>query len=73
MYPYPYEQYANEVKQTLDQLPWERLHRMVEMLETARLERRQVFIMGNGGSAAQGVVSGQPTGNGGRSATGGDS
>lgn len=44
--------YVSEVKQTLDNLPWEDIRRTVDILYQARLDDRQVFIMGNGGSAA---------------------
>jgi len=47
-----FKQYAAEIKQTLDQLPWFELQRAVDTLCTAWLADKQVFIMGNGGSAA---------------------
>jgi D-sedoheptulose 7-phosphate isomerase len=47
-----FKQYASEVKQTLDQLPWQEIQRVVEILRTAWLTNKQVFVMGNGGSAA---------------------
>jgi D-sedoheptulose 7-phosphate isomerase len=46
------ERYAVEVKETLDRLPWEAIRRTVDLLHRARSTDRQVFIMGNGGSAA---------------------
>jgi D-sedoheptulose 7-phosphate isomerase len=47
-----FEQYAVEVKQTLDRLPWQQLQQVVDVLCGAWLADKQVFIMGNGGSAA---------------------
>jgi D-sedoheptulose 7-phosphate isomerase len=44
--------YVQQVKETLDNLPWEAIQKTVSVLEEARLKDRQVFIMGNGGSAA---------------------
>jgi D-sedoheptulose 7-phosphate isomerase len=47
-----FKEYATEVKQTLDQLPWQKLQQVVDILRTAWLTGKQVFVMGNGGSAA---------------------
>lgn len=47
-----FKQYATEVKQTLDQLPWQEIQQVVDILRTAWLTNKQVFVMGNGGSAA---------------------
>ena len=47
-----YEQYAVGIKQTLDCLPWESIHHVVNLLHQARLAGQQVFVMGNGGSAS---------------------
>jgi D-sedoheptulose 7-phosphate isomerase len=44
--------YIVELHHTLDNLPVEQIEQVIQVLEQARLERRQVFIMGNGGSAA---------------------
>ncbi len=44
--------YIQEIKQTLDQLPWSAIQTTIAILHQARLNNRQVFIMGNGGSAA---------------------
>ncbi|MFC1944192.1 SIS domain-containing protein [Chloroflexota bacterium] len=44
--------YIEEVRSTLSRLPVEEIERIVEVLEKARAERRRVFILGNGGSAA---------------------
>jgi D-sedoheptulose 7-phosphate isomerase len=40
------------VRTTLSELPAEKIERMVEILDRARVEKRRVFIFGNGGSAA---------------------
>lgn len=47
-----YEQYVIGVKRTLDCLPWESINQVVNLLHQARLDGRQVFVMGNGGSAS---------------------
>jgi D-sedoheptulose 7-phosphate isomerase len=47
-----YMQYANELKQTLDHLAWGTLEKIVARIHQARVEGKQLFIMGNGGSAA---------------------
>lgn len=47
-----YETYASGIYATLDRMPWERIHYMVEVLHEARMNRRGVFVMGNGGSAS---------------------
>ena len=44
--------YAAEVSYVLDRLPFAQVDKAVELLHQARLKRRQVFIFGNGGSAA---------------------
>jgi len=46
------QRYVQEIKETLDRLPWEAVRQSVSALQEARLNNRQVFIMGNGGSAA---------------------
>lgn len=47
-----YEQYAAEVKRTLDHLPWPTVDKIVQVLHEARLNRQRVFVVGNGGSAS---------------------
>ncbi len=47
-----YKQYVVDIKQTLDSLPWESIHHIVHLLHQARLDGKQVFVMGNGGSAS---------------------
>ena len=44
--------YIMSLQETLDRLPQEKIAEVIDILEQARLEDRQVFIMGNGGSAA---------------------
>ena len=44
--------YFERVKKTLDMVDREALSQVMNLLEQSRLEDRQVFIMGNGGSAA---------------------
>jgi D-sedoheptulose 7-phosphate isomerase len=44
--------YIDKLKGVLDQVPWGDLSSIIEALEVARAEDRQVFIAGNGGSAA---------------------
>jgi D-sedoheptulose 7-phosphate isomerase len=48
----PIELYISELKQTLDRLPVHLIERVINLLHEARLSSRQVFIMGNGGSAS---------------------
>lgn len=47
-----YQAYVLDVQQTLDLLPWELIETMIEQLHQARLSGKQVFVIGNGGSAA---------------------
>ncbi|MBW7884358.1 MAG: SIS domain-containing protein [Caldilineaceae bacterium] len=47
-----YRQYAAELKETLDHIPWLAVNEVVDHVFTAWVEQRQVFIMGNGGSAS---------------------
>lgn len=44
--------YIDELKITLDQLSEEVIEQVLEILHDARLDNRQVFILGNGGSAS---------------------
>ena len=44
--------YISELQLVMDRLPAETIQNVIELLYQARLEHRQVFIMGNGGSAA---------------------
>ncbi len=47
-----YRQYARDLRQALDQMPWDDIDTIVEVLHAARLNGNHIFIMGNGGSAA---------------------
>ena len=44
--------YCQGLKQALDAIPTDAAERFLQLLETAYLEGRQVFLMGNGGSGA---------------------
>jgi D-sedoheptulose 7-phosphate isomerase len=48
----PVTDYLNTLHDTLDQLPIPDIETVIDVLYTARMEGRQVFIMGNGGSAS---------------------
>jgi D-sedoheptulose 7-phosphate isomerase len=44
--------YLDELGNILDQLPQDQIAQIIRTLKQARLERRQIFLIGNGGSAA---------------------
>jgi D-sedoheptulose 7-phosphate isomerase len=44
--------YLSDIQATLDRLPRDRVEHVVHLLHEARLSRRLVFILGNGGSAS---------------------
>ncbi|MEX2030604.1 MAG: GAF domain-containing protein [Anaerolineales bacterium] len=44
--------YMSDLQATLDRLPRDRVEHVVHLLHEARLSRRHVFILGNGGSAS---------------------
>ena len=46
-----FTRYQEELKSAIDQIPMDRFDQVVEILHQARLNGKQVFIMGNGGSA----------------------
>ena len=46
------KKYLSNVTVTLEELPVDKIAEVVELLEKVRRENRQVFIFGNGGSAA---------------------
>lgn len=48
----PIQTYINELQLTLERLPLELIDEVIQVLHSARLKGRQVFIMGNGGSAS---------------------
>lgn len=47
-----YRSYIVDIKRTIDALALELIEATVEQIHLARINQRQVFIMGNGGSAA---------------------
>lgn len=47
-----YQAYLLEIKRVLDRLPLDLIEATVEQLHQARVHQRQIFILGNGGSAA---------------------
>jgi len=47
-----YQAYLLEIKRILDRLPLDLIEATVERLHHARVHQRQIFILGNGGSAA---------------------
>jgi len=44
--------YVSQLQQSLNQLPKDRIVQVIDLLHSARLAGRQIFIMGNGGSAS---------------------
>jgi D-sedoheptulose 7-phosphate isomerase len=44
--------YVVELKATLDRLPWDKIEEAIGVLHHARMNDKQVLILGNGGSAA---------------------
>ena len=46
------QNYISTLHQTIDQLPQELIAEVIKILQRARIQGNQVFIMGNGGSAA---------------------
>ncbi|HXF85228.1 MAG TPA: SIS domain-containing protein [Anaerolineales bacterium] len=46
------QNYITTLQQTMDQLPRELIGKVIEILQQARLQGKQIFIMGNGGSAS---------------------
>ena len=49
---HPICDYLSSLQATLDLLPLDAIDEAIDLLHTARLEGRQVFILGNGGSAS---------------------
>ena len=47
-----YQQYTTKLASTLEQLPWGMLEQSAALLHDARMKNRQVFTLGNGGSAS---------------------
>ncbi len=48
----PVSSYISELQQTMSRLSEETIQQVIRLLVEARMSRRQVFIMGNGGSAS---------------------
>lgn len=48
-------QYAADIKETLDRMPWPAVSQVVELLYQAWLWQKTVYIFGNGGSAATAI------------------
>ena len=46
------QSYLNSLEQTLEHLPEALILDVIQVLQQARLSRRQIFVMGNGGSAS---------------------
>lgn len=46
------KQYVTELQKTLDLLPSQSINDVIQILHSARFHQRQIFIMGNGGSAS---------------------
>jgi D-sedoheptulose 7-phosphate isomerase len=44
--------YIDDLERTLERLPEDLIHDVIQVLHQARLDRRQIFVMGNGGSAS---------------------
>ena len=44
--------YVTELQRSINQLPKDRIVKVIDLLHSARLAGRQIFIMGNGGSAS---------------------
>lgn len=50
-----FEDYASKLSAALNTADWSAVSKLADMLEQARLKRRQVFLCGNGGSAANAI------------------
>jgi len=48
----PISTYILQLQETLNQLPMHLINQVIDVLHQARMDGRQVFIMGNGGSAS---------------------
>lgn len=48
-------QYAADLRQALDQLPWQAISKTVDLLQQAWSRQKNVYVMGNGGSAATAI------------------
>ena len=48
----PIQDYIRQLHKTLDELPESLIAEVIDIMHEARLNKRQIFIMGNGGSAS---------------------
>ncbi len=48
-------QYASELRESLERLPWPAISKTVELLYQAWSRQKNIYIMGNGGSAATAI------------------
>jgi D-sedoheptulose 7-phosphate isomerase len=48
----PIYAYVNDLQQIMANLPFDQIQKVVDLLADARMDGNQIFIMGNGGSAA---------------------
>lgn len=46
------DSYLQDIKDAIDQIPVDRIEKVVDILHEARVQRKQIFLMGNGGSAS---------------------
>lgn len=46
------QRYIDQLQRTLNSLPLTQVNKVIDTLQEARLQNRQIFIMGNGGSAS---------------------
>jgi D-sedoheptulose 7-phosphate isomerase len=45
-------QYLDDIQRTIDRLPVDQINKVIGILRQARVDRKQIFLMGNGGSAS---------------------
>lgn len=48
----PFQTYSQELSNTLANLSWDKMQKVIDVLHQARVTGHQIFIMGNGGSAS---------------------
>lgn len=46
------DKYLHEIKETVDEIPVDRIDEIISILHNARVNHKHIFIMGNGGSAS---------------------
>lgn len=47
-----FKQYTTEISKTLNKLPWQHIQQVVDVLHMAWTADKQIFVVGNGGSAS---------------------